>query len=262
MLVPGLGDLPVFACRPNKHPGTTHGFYDAKPVEPPDAWSLVGVRAGEASGIDCLDIDPSGEPWYRENFDAIPLTRTHETRRRSLHLLFRHAPGLGKSEERIAKGVDVRADGSYFIWWPREGLPFEDHPLSEWPDWLLKEAMGQAHASHSYIPRAPLQSANANGLDTALNKLDPTAWRDYGSWIRLLMSAKAAGVSPDAFIAWSISDPPYADHADKILYLWNSHKSNGGITAATFFAALKGEPQAIPTPPADGTLLFRLNEQL
>jgi hypothetical protein len=140
-------DLPVFECisspdpRLNKRPARAHGFYDAKRIKPSPEWDLVGVRSGEASGISGLDIDPKGEAWYRENFDALPLTRAHETQRRGVHLLFKHAPGLGCSTERIALGVDVKAQGGYFIWWPRQGLPFEDHPICGWPDWLLKEAL-------------------------------------------------------------------------------------------------------------------------
>jgi hypothetical protein len=107
----------------------------------PKHYPLVGVLTGAANGFDCLDIDPAGGGWYDRNFDALPLTRAHATRRDGVHLLFKHAEGLRGSAGKIAPGVDVRADGNYIIWWPRQGLPFEDHPISEWPNWLLEEAM-------------------------------------------------------------------------------------------------------------------------
>jgi hypothetical protein len=90
-----------------------------------------------------IDVDvPAGLPWYDANFDGLPLTQTHETRRGGLHLLFKAVPGLRCSTGRIASGIDVRASGGWIVWWPRQGLPFEDWPLCEMPDWLVREAMG------------------------------------------------------------------------------------------------------------------------
>jgi hypothetical protein len=41
--------------------------------------------------------------------------------------------------------VDVRADGGYFIYWPREGLRVvSDAPVAEWPEWLLGLARGNS----------------------------------------------------------------------------------------------------------------------
>jgi hypothetical protein len=137
-----LSSLPIFPCRgDDKRPLTKRGFLDAKFGSGSNGWPLVGVATGEGSGLDCLDIDEGGAGWYDQNFDALPLTRAHETGRKGVHLLFKHAEGLRCSTGRIAPGVDVRADGGYIIWWPREGLPFEDWPLCEWPEWLLKAAM-------------------------------------------------------------------------------------------------------------------------
>jgi hypothetical protein len=136
MLVPNLGELPVFPCwrsadpKLNKRPVTKHSFKDATRVEPPTAWGLVGVPTGEVTGFDVLDIDPAGATWYDQNSDALPITRAHSTQRECVHLLFRHSPGLqGNNDGRIATGVDVRSSGNYVIWWPRECLPFEDHPV-------------------------------------------------------------------------------------------------------------------------------------
>ena len=91
------------------------------------AWSrapLVGAPTGQRNGFDVLDVDtykPDGAAWYDANFDALPPTLVHETRQGGKHFFFHHAPGLRGSEGRIAAGVDVRAQGNYVIWWPREG---------------------------------------------------------------------------------------------------------------------------------------------
>jgi len=266
MIVEGLGDLPVFPCVKssdpllNKTPATTNGFYDAKPIEPSREWGFCGVRAGDASGVDCLDVDPKGLAWYDQNFDALPLTRVHSTRRQGVHLLFRHAPGLRCNTDRIAPGVDVRADGGYFIWWPREGLPWEDHPLCEWPDWLLAEATKRQrakpdHHGHRLVERAPLHCRHIlqgqNAKDT-IGKLDPTEFREYDDWLRLMMACHAAGIDCEDFVAWSTADPDYTDAGESIRRLWSNLKIDGGITAATLFRALKGEPvRGVSHPPKD-----------
>jgi hypothetical protein len=256
MLVPGLGNLPVFECisspdpKLNKRPATKHGFHDARLIEPSARWGLCGVRAGDGS-IDCLDIDPAkgGDRWYRENFDALPLTRAHESQRRGVHLLFKHAPGLRKSTSKIAPGIDVLADGGYFIWWPREGLPFEDHALSEWPDWLLAEAMAGQHqhppvGEEIECRRAPLSSDFNTSVNPPfhvdLTQIDPTKYQDLSDWLALMTSCKVAGVEREAFVAWSVSDPDYADHAESVRGVWDRLRPNGAITEATLFRALRG----------------------
>jgi hypothetical protein len=89
-------ELPVFACNGEKRPLTRRGYLDAKVMQSiPHFYPLVGVPTGALSGFDVLDIDgDAGRRWYDQNFDALPLTRCHETRSRGLHLLFRHSPGL------------------------------------------------------------------------------------------------------------------------------------------------------------------------
>jgi Bifunctional DNA primase/polymerase, N-terminal/Primase C terminal 2 (PriCT-2) len=184
---------------------------------------LVGAPTGTRNGFDVLDIDPHGVDWYDSNFDALPQTFAQATPR-GLHLYFRHAPGLRCSTSRIAAGVDVRAEGGYVILWGREGLPFEDAPLSEWPDWLLKEARGGPLQG-----RTPSkQKIEGVGVDVgdateALHQLDPCAWRgEHDEWFALLMGAKAAGIACDDFVEWSIGDPEYADDAEIIRVKWNS----------------------------------------
>src|SRR5262249_7112527 len=124
--------LPIFPCDLSKHPLTAHGFKDARHGANWKGWPLVGFATGATSNIDVLDIDPNGRKWFDLNFDALPTTRAHSTQR-GLHLLFKHAPGLRSSSNKIAPGIDVRADGGYAVWWPREGLPIEDAPICEWP---------------------------------------------------------------------------------------------------------------------------------
>jgi Bifunctional DNA primase/polymerase, N-terminal/Primase C terminal 2 (PriCT-2) len=241
MYVPRLGDLPVFPCwrSPdpllNKKPANSRGFKGAIKVSPPRRWGLVGVPTGAATGFDILDIDPRGAGWYDQNFDALPLTRAHSTQRDGVHLLFKHAPDLKCSRDKIAVGVDVRANGGYMIWWPREGLPFEDHPLSEWPNWLLAEAMGPAR-----IERKPGQSpawmpVDGSEAEKALSLLDPLDFQNRDRWRNLMFSSARAGVRREVFIGWSITDPLYEDHGDEIGRQWDGITPQGDVTAETLF---------------------------
>jgi hypothetical protein len=136
-----LAQLPIFPCNLAKEPLTAHGFKDAKRgARGWKAWPLVGFPTGARSGFDVLDIDPDGRKWFDQNFHSLPQTLAHSTQR-GLHLLFKHAAGLRCSTGKIADGIDVRADGGYAIYWPSTGLPVDDAPICEWPEWLLTEAM-------------------------------------------------------------------------------------------------------------------------
>jgi len=90
----------------------------------------MGVPTGAVSGLDVLDVDAAGLVWLDQNYSRLPATRAHETRSGGRHLLFNHAQGLRCSAGRVATGVDVRADGGYVIWWPREG--FECSAMRRW----------------------------------------------------------------------------------------------------------------------------------
>lgn len=139
--------LPVFPCRPDKRPYTPHGFRDAsRNIEQIAQWwtdwpdALIGVPTGRASGLLVVDIDPAGAEWYREHADRLGAGRIHRTRRDGWHLLYRMpADEVRCSASRIARGVDVRAEGGYIIWWPTHGCRAVGalEELTEPPTWLL-----------------------------------------------------------------------------------------------------------------------------
>ena len=148
----------TFPCGEDKKPRTKRGFKDAVQNVWWPRFPLVGVPTGNRNGFDVLDIDGrEGRRWYFRNCDALPPTRVHYTQR-GVHLLFTHAPGLRCSTSRIAECVDVRSEGGYIVWWAREGLPIEDVAVAEWPEWLLKEAMGPAKGEGSEGPHSNFPS--------------------------------------------------------------------------------------------------------
>lgn len=143
--------LPVVPWNANKRPVTPHGFHDAStdPAEVRRLFSrpgaaLVAVRMGEPSGLVALDLDPedTARAWWRAHRDQLPETRTHRTRRGGLHLLFAWPGGRVPSPAgKLARGVDVRGDGSALTWWPAHGgAVLRDVPLGAlplFPGWLL-----------------------------------------------------------------------------------------------------------------------------
>lgn len=140
-----------FPCNANKTPACPNGFYDSS--KDPDQiirlWKrhpapLIGIRTGAASGIDVLDVDPKHQParlWWQRRASRLPVTRAYRTQSGGAHLYFRNAEGVRNSEGRICKGVDVRGEGGYCIFWFAAGLPcIGGEPPADWPEWLLDEA--------------------------------------------------------------------------------------------------------------------------
>jgi hypothetical protein len=195
---------------------------------------LVGAPCGPDNGFDVLDIDPSGVAWYDANFDALPQTYAHETPR-GVHLFFRHSPGLRCSRSKIAPGVDIRTEGGFVIWWPREGYAVDDNPICDWPDWLIEEAgrekVGPGLKAYPRIKnKQELLLANSS-VAVALQRIDPRDFRSKGrggtgdyfeEWFALVGACKALGISREDFCDWSMGDPKYADDREKIERIWDS----------------------------------------
>ena len=229
MNVSGLGNLPCFACASDKRPLVKAWPTAAQRIEPKPSWPLVGVPTGITFSV--LDIDLDGLSWLASA--TLPPTRTHVTRSGGRHLLFRHREGLRTSKGQIAQGVDVRGEGGFVVWWPREGLAVEERELADWP-----EGLGSA------LRKRNLPSTRAIGVGqgqsheealAALLKLDPLDYRDHDTWLRVMMAAHAAGIAQDVFIEWSTSDPQYCDDAEIISRRWESltieGNANGRVTA-------------------------------
>jgi hypothetical protein len=145
----------VFPCESEKkRPAISkreggNGFHDA--TTDPDkitrlfshpSAALIGLRTGETSGVSVLDVDikhPEACAWWRKYVRYLPVTRTYRTRSGGLHMYFRHAAGVVNSEARPVKGVDVRGEGGYVIFWFAVGFECLDHsPPASWPRWLTE----------------------------------------------------------------------------------------------------------------------------
>ncbi len=140
--------LPVFPCNAKKRPACANGFKDAETdaerikdlfLAHPRA-TLIGVATGAVSGIDALDLDTTRHDTAIAFLHTIsPVrTRTHQTQSGGFHFLFNHAAGRNNTAgTKHRKGVDVRGDGGYIIWWPAHGYAVNPLPVEDWPHSLL-----------------------------------------------------------------------------------------------------------------------------
>jgi hypothetical protein len=206
------------------------------------------VITGPKNGYDILDIEGIGLVWLQAN--PLPVTRYSATPR-GFHYFFRAVEGLsGSNDLRIHKDIHVRATGSYHCWWPRQGYEVVDAPLADWPEGLLKLALGPQHtspSSSSHIERAlPTCHDQILSASDTINKLNPIAFREYDKWLRLMMACHSGGITQEEFVAWSTSDPLYSDAEDDICRIWDALKVEGNKTGrvgvGTLFAALKQQP--------------------
>ena len=110
-----------------KHPRTANGLKDATTDEAkirhwwgmwPDA--NVAVRTGEASGIVVIDVDPRGGgrevlAANERQLGPLPITVAARTGGGGDHLVFAWPGRFVRTRSNVAPGVDIRADGGYFV---------------------------------------------------------------------------------------------------------------------------------------------------
>jgi hypothetical protein len=175
--------LPCFPCRNDKSPATPHGHLDAMadPVALRALFRrypgpLVGVRTGEASELDVLDVDTAKHheavAWFAAHQRRLPATRMHQTASGGLHLVLRHSPGVRNSQSRLGIGIDTRGEGGYAIWWPATGCPVLcDSPPAPWPDWLLEALLPRPKKPAGGFSTGLGASMNFRRFDGVLRKV-------------------------------------------------------------------------------------------
>ena len=109
------------------------------------------------------------------------------------------------------------------------------------------------------LTKSSVQSAPGGGeltpeqLAGLLAVLDPTDYGDHDKWFSLMCACHEAtgGSGEDEFLAWSASDPAYADQEEVNRARWQSLKSGkaGNATVATLFKAViaAGRGELIPS---------------
>lgn len=115
--------------------------------------------------------------------------------------------------------------------------------LSEAPEatTALLVAAGRPSAES---PDSSFGEIDAERLGELLELIDVTTYRDELRWRELMMACHQAtgGSGVEEFVAWSTSDPAYAEHGEKIRQRWNSLDNKpGAITIRTLIGALPQE---------------------
>lgn len=94
-------------------------------------------------------------------------------------------------------------------------------PLALWEKLVYSPSQISTHTAIDY----PLEKLNA---------LDPTDFREYDDWLKLMFSCQEAGLTLEDFQAWSKRDPDYASdaHQQSIAEKWGMSKGFG-VTSLT-----------------------------
>lgn len=217
----------------------------------------VGVRLRDTDLV--IDVDPrhfaeGDDPFARLKADFgladAPFVRTggggfHHYFRKPEDVRIVGALADYPGVEFKSAGFQVVAAGSVH---PDTGRPYslDDDALAL----SLSEAPEVATALLDAIRKAPRPSS-ADFAEIApellaewLALVSVEEYRDQSRWQDLMMACHAAtgGAGVEEFVAWSTSDPAYADHGDRIRRRWNSLDDKpGAITVRTLIAALPTE---------------------
>lgn len=221
------------------------------------AGANVGVRLRDTDLV--IDVDPrhfavGDDPFARLKADFrlpdAPFVRTggggwHHYYRKPTDVAVMDGLDGYAGVEFKSLGRQVVAAGSIH---PDTGRPYglDGDPLAR----SLSEAPETTTALLDAIRKAPRSSATdiaeiaPEMLADWLALVDVEHYRDELKWRELMMACHAAtgGIGVEEFVAWSTSDPAYADHGEKIRTRWNSLETKpGAITARTLIAALPKE---------------------
>jgi Bifunctional DNA primase/polymerase, N-terminal/AAA domain/Primase C terminal 2 (PriCT-2) len=252
--------FPVFPCGADKRPLVQRGFHAAtQESDQIRAWwrqwpdALVGVPTGQGTGLVVIDYDPdkatgATHAWIAEHADLLCSTRTHKTGRGGLHYLFsskdRYQTGVDLVlDGSPRKGIDLRANGGYVIWWPFHTGDKPDGPFAPVPADLIDERRFSEKRDLAPLPATSSAEwrRERDRVESALTTLAPDG---YEHWIRVGMALHhASGGSDEGFALWhewSGRGESY-DGIEDCRYHWASFGGYSGraLGLGTIYAAAK-----------------------
>lgn len=251
---------PVFPCGKDKRPLVRSGFHaaSADPEQIRKWWTkwpdaLVGVPTGQGTGLVVVDYDPdkatsATHEWISEHTELLCSTRTHKTPRGGLHYVFQSKDRYQTGVDLILdgsprKGIDLRANGGYVIWWPFHTGEKVDGPLAPVPADLIDERRFNDRRDLAPLPTATPESwaLERDRVEAALTHVSPDG---YEQWIRIGMAIHAASNGSEEGFArwheWSASGESY-DGIEDCRYHWHSFGNYAGraIGLGTLYSAAK-----------------------
>jgi hypothetical protein len=202
------------------------------------AGNNIGVRLRDTNLV--IDVDPrhfkeNDNPLVRLKADfGLPEMPFVKTGGGGFHLYLRKRAEVGISYTLASyPGIEFASLGRYDVAagsiHPDSGKPYshDDDPLAV----SLAEAPEAPTAFLDAIKKPSVSSSDnsfgeieAERLGELLEMINVAAYHDETKWRELMMACHQAtgGSGVEEFVAWSISDPEYADHRDKIVQRWNS----------------------------------------
>ena len=136
---------------------------------------LIGVATGAVSGVWVLDVDvkhPEAIDWWHLAHPRLLPTRAYRTRSGGIHCYYTGADGLRNSASRPVRGIDVRGDGGYVVFWFTAGFECLDpSPPAPWPAWL-RQALARPVATVAAVAgqRATGTGGAISGILDALER--------------------------------------------------------------------------------------------
>jgi hypothetical protein len=114
----------------------------------------------------------------------------------------------------------------------------------------LADKLGATTTARRREGRPPEHVIEPEDLEVMLERVDVEQYRDYRPWWDLMASCHHAtdGLGREVFIAWSISDAVFSDHAEIIGDMWDRLDPAGGIGWSLLCRALReaGASDLIP----------------
>jgi hypothetical protein len=199
---------PVLPCRADKRPACARGHLDAT-TDPAAIHrlfnsgnaALLAIATGAPSDIAAVDIDPAAFQWFeaRRKRGLFPPTLAHKTPRGGWHLIYRRpANGLRSCNGKLARGVDLKADGGYLVIPPSPGYSvIDERDPASFPAWIIAALAG---IDERRARKAALRPASEPGDIDALARF-VAASREGQRNTRLFWAACRAGKDAAALMA-------------------------------------------------------------
>lgn len=175
-----------------KKPLTQHGYKDASkdPVQITQWWTQspganIGLVTGTGSGRLVLDIDVKnghrGDESLREleaQYGGLPITRESRTASGGWHYLFLMPAQCIKSRKGVRDGIDLLAEGSYFVAPPSiiDGTAYQwvnDSEVAACPEWIANLRHAKEHGESKPEAR----------MEQLIRELFPDGRESNGYWV-------------------------------------------------------------------------------
>lgn len=173
------------------------------------------------------------------------------------HYYFQVEPGLkfiGNAEKRFdLPGFEIKQAGNLVVAPGSKNEKGGEYTLDEWFDPPTLNLPEKFHRGKAKKENASTGEKGPVWLAKYLANLDPTYYREYDGWVKLLTACHSAtggcSESRDVFVSWCIRDTDYEGDEEQIGYKWDQADAEreGGATIATLAKVAKDAGVEMPS---------------